>query len=331
MGVVLSDEVLRPDAAEIRRVVGEDAAGVDFDGDPEFVEERKERDPLIAPYRRIRNEGKMYPELGGSISGELIGCGFACRQCWSSYGLAGKDNMVWMTAEQVAQRLIDGATKSERKIIRMSHGEPFLYPEHLLAVAEHVLAADIPNDPIFQIETNGLWATPEWIDKLNELAGKYPDKRGWMGSIGKFRIGMWWSIKSTTALTWSWHTGRLVDEHEDMWMNWEHTAKNATNIGLETAVIAQFMEDSAEGNDLEELRSYAEDLRKGLSNHIYVENHKIYFPYERPIDRRMGERRLRTIEEDGMFELDGQPPDSPFSRPWIVGNGIFPPFPKPRR
>lgn len=320
-----------PDEAHVREIVSAEMRSTSDPVDTEDVTSKAARDPLVIPYRRIRAQSKMYPALGGSVSADIIGCGFACNQCWSTYGLAGKDNIVWLHASESAERLIKAATEGERKIVRISHGEPFLYPEHLLEVARLLLEADIPHKPIFQIETNGLHAKPEWIDQLTDLAAAHPDTEGHRGT-SLSRIGMWWSMKSSVPAWWVWHTGRPEEDHETMFSNWEYAVENAEGIWIGTAVFPELLQSDEEFDELVQL---ADELRDGAGEWVFKERFKTYFPYERDVDRRMGARRLKAVSkllEDNEMpaptEFDKANPMNPAR---VMGNGLFPPFPRPKK
>lgn len=329
----MTDDRHLPNEAHIRELVSDHVDATDLVDTEEVIASTK-RDPLVAPYRRIRSRSEMYPDLGGSVSADVIGCGFACNQCWSTYGLAGKDSMKWMHADEAADKLIQVVRRTGHKIVRISNGEPFLYPEHLLAVAERVLDADLPSLPIFQIETNGLHATPEWIDKLDDLAAEFPDELGHCPGAHS-RIGIWWSMKVATPAIWVWHTGRSLEDFEKMQSNWQHAMIHAVFLSISTALFDELIEHEGSPNELEMVKKTAAELSEG-ENKVYLERFKTYFPYEREIDRRMGARRLRAFTELAADATDVLDPSEyhsahPFSPEYIMGNGLFPPFPRPRR
>jgi organic radical activating enzyme len=308
--------------------------GEDFDpslaDDTDMSSERTKRDPLLAPYNRFRDNAKLYADSDppGCFGAELVGCGFACRQCWSSYGLRGKDKMKWMHPDEVATRLIEGAYKNNRRLVRVTAGEPFLYPEHVIAVAERVLAhTDMTPALRLQIETNGLYATPQVMQRLNEIAADYilpPNPANPLENHqDRSRLGLWWSFKAPDASYWSWHTGRSIDEFETMGKNLMWALENASNVDIWIGL----MDELCESDDFrEEFAMVVEDYRPGVSRKIGYEQFTIYHPTLRAIDERMGQRRLAMAKKQGMV---GQ--GEGWSEEEIVANGIFPPFPKPKQ
>jgi uncharacterized Fe-S cluster-containing radical SAM superfamily protein len=289
--------------------------------DPELSSERSERPRDWAPYRRFRDEPRFYTDINppGSFSGDLVGCGFACRQCWSTYGLAGKDKAVWRSPDDVADRLIAGARKHGRIIVRLSHGEPMLYPDHVVAVAERVISRS--EDLTFQVETNGLWATPEVIDRLDAI-GRRTLGDGMTTMPGEdSRIGVWFSVKVPDPLAWSWYTGRRPDEYEQMMRNVEYAARHAHGIFVSVGVVADMLEDERE---MQIFLARVDRWRPGLAQVTELEEHKVYFPRERPIDRAMGRRRVRMAEREGFLNTE-----QAWSEEYLLGNNVCPPWPRP--
>ena len=306
-------------------VVGEDLDVVAAD-DPELLEERKVRDPLAAPYSRFRDNGKLYPdsEPPGCYGAELVGCGFACRQCWSTYGLRGKDKMKWMSPDQVATKLIEGAYKNNRRLVRITAGEPFLYPDHVIEVVRLVLAHEMDPPLRVQIETNGLYATPQVVQRLNEIAADHvmPFNPAFPleNEQDRSRLGIWWSYKAPTENHWVWHTGRTPDEFDQMTDNLVWALENANSIDIWVGLMAQL----CETEDLQEDFAMAmEDLRKGMSNKVAYEYFTTDHPSLRAIDERMGQRRLSTATKLGWVGIG-----EGWSEEEILANGLAPPYPK---
>lgn len=310
--------------------VGEDT-DADAADDAEMSSDRNKRDPLLAPYFRFRDNGKLYPDLDppGVFGAELVGCGFACRQCWSTYGLRGKDKSKWLDPDTVATRLIEGAYKNNRRLVRITAGEPFLYPDHLVAVVERVLEHGSEMQPPLrvQIETNGLFATPDVMQRLNEIAADHiaPFNPAYPLENDQDRsaLGMWWSFKAPDATAWVWHTGRSPEEFETMLSNTKWALRNARNIDIWLGLMIELCED----DDLrEEFAEVMEECRPGQAQKIGYENFTVYHHTLRDIDVRMGNKRLAMAKKVGMLgKGDG------WSEEEVLGNALFEPFPKPKK
>jgi uncharacterized Fe-S cluster-containing radical SAM superfamily protein len=281
-----------------------DSPSPDAADDCDLAEERKGMENNSALYRRFRDDPAHYAgyDPPGSVSGDLVGCGFACRQCWSTYGLAGKDKAKWYTAQQAAERLIGLCQKHNRRIVRFSNGEPFLHFEHMLEASELILQHEVPFPPIqLRIETNGLHATPDRMVQFNEMARRYyttPRKGSAEVTMGEnARVTIWWSVKSFDSEWWSWHTGRPESDWDIMMDNLEWSLQNADAMFLDIAVVSEIIT----GEELHAFARYVDRLRPGQSNHIYEESIRVYHAKQREIDIRMGERRIRAAKASGFY------------------------------
>src|SRR4030067_84963 len=89
---------------------------------------------------------------GGISTGDCVGCCLRCAFCWSWRQVERPTKFGELHApEEVASRLISGATTSSFRQVRISGGEPTVGREHLLTVLEVV-----PERDKFVLENNGI-------------------------------------------------------------------------------------------------------------------------------------------------------------------------------
>ncbi|MEM1931204.1 MAG: radical SAM protein [Sulfolobales archaeon] len=90
---------------------------------------------------------------GGSFAGYTIGCNLDCVFCWAWFKNR-FDLGIRLAPEEVARRLVYGATKTNAKVARISGGEPTICIDHLLDVLKEFSRRSSKIRLV--IETNGV-------------------------------------------------------------------------------------------------------------------------------------------------------------------------------
>jgi uncharacterized Fe-S cluster-containing radical SAM superfamily protein len=110
--------------------------------------------------KRIGGDEKKYLRFrfdrghGGIIAADCIGCGLACRFCWTRderllSGEAGED---YFSAQRAAETFLKLAKENKVRQIRISGGEPLIGKDHLLKILTALQHKKIH----FILETNGI-------------------------------------------------------------------------------------------------------------------------------------------------------------------------------
>lgn len=111
---------------------------------------------IFRKYYRFRTT-KFY---GGSATGDVIGCNLYCRYCWSldinTHLSSTRDIGLYMDPEEAALRLLDMASRSGFRYIRLSGGEPTIGFNHVLQLLEYISRLDYSRRIVFILETNGI-------------------------------------------------------------------------------------------------------------------------------------------------------------------------------
>jgi uncharacterized Fe-S cluster-containing radical SAM superfamily protein len=104
----------------------------------------------LRKYYRFRRD-RWY---GGIITADCAGCGLTCKFCWvrSQAILEGREKGIWLSPDQLVERLLDRCRKEKIYQIRISGGEPTLGKDHLFKVLSALQHKRIR----FILETNGI-------------------------------------------------------------------------------------------------------------------------------------------------------------------------------
>jgi uncharacterized Fe-S cluster-containing radical SAM superfamily protein len=108
---------------------------------------------------------------GGIATADCVGCNLRCVFCWA-WEVTTRPAEVgeWLSARQVAERLVSMARRKGLKQLRLSGNEPTLAREHLLS-----LLRLLPEGLLFILETNGILigADPSYAAELARTPNLY--------------------------------------------------------------------------------------------------------------------------------------------------------------
>ena len=104
----------------------------------------------LKKYYRFRHD-RWY---GGIITADCAGCGLTCKFCWvrSEAILEGREGGEFLTADQVAGKILNLVKEKKIRQVRISGGEPTIGREHLFRLLNALQNKRIR----FILETNGI-------------------------------------------------------------------------------------------------------------------------------------------------------------------------------
>lgn len=224
------------------------------------------------------------------FTGDIIGCGYACRHCWSSYGLSGRERARWFSADEAANRLLDGCLQNNRVLARLSHGEPLIYPEHVIAVADRFLEMRPDGKYVFLVETNGSTAVKWIIDALEAVAERHESEAEGTSLYVRF------SLKALDEANYVWLTGKGDAFYQKVYDNFWYALEQKKYLG----VVCSLVEDCiADDEQYEAFLEMLDTAAPGAARYVDLEQLKVYRKKPTELDLYMDERRRRAMVREG--------------------------------
>jgi len=233
---------------------------------------------LVAPYKRFRKT-RFYDTtfIGGTYTGDIIGCPWTCDHCWSHFGWTHDPSQAEfeLNPTQVVDKLMKGMIRNGQQACRISGGEPSMYWDHMMGVIDvfmervagkrMTIAGETGPDgvPMYIVfETNGSLTSLERIDEVQERYGEE-----------SFHVLLHFGIKATDPELLAALNGMAPEAakaaHERQMKALVHVASK-TNLDLHVSVFDAFSDEQG----VEQLRDALELARPGASRHMTVARYK---------------------------------------------------------